>query len=75
MKPTSKKFLKILGTRVKELRKSQKISQEQLAYESNLHRIHLLRIENGKLNTSIGNLLAICKALNISLKELFDFEH
>ena len=72
VKNTDKKFLKALGKKIKGLRKSQKISQDQLAYESNMHRTHINRIENGKLDSGISKLRAIAKALNIDLKELVD---
>ena len=74
VKSTDKKFLKALGKKIKELRKAQKISQDQLAYESNMHRTHINRIENGKLDAGISKLRAIAKALNISLKELVDVD-
>lgn len=74
VKSTDKKFLKALGKKIKGLRKAQKISQDQLAYESNMHRTHINRIENGKLDAGISKLRAIAKALNISLKELVDVE-
>src|SRR3989337_2108453 len=63
-----KKFLKALGKRIKGLRKSQKISQDQLAYESKMHRTHINRIENGKLEAGIPKLRAIAKALDVRLK-------
>ena len=74
VKSTDKKFLKALGKKIKGLRKAQKISQDQLAYESNMHRTHINRIENGKLDAGISKLRAIAKALNIGLKELVDVE-
>ena len=74
VKSTDKKFLKALGKKIKGLRKAQKISQDQLAYESNMHRTHINRIENGRLDAGISKLRAIAKALNISLKELVDVE-
>ena len=74
VKSTDKKFLKALGKKIKGLRKAQKISQDQLAYESTMHRTHINRIENGKLDAGISKLRAIAKALNIGLKELVDVE-
>ena len=74
VKSTDKKFLKALGKKIKGLRKAQKISQDQLAYESNMHRTHINRIENGKLDAGISKLRAIAKAMNISLKELIDID-
>ena len=75
MKTADKKFLKALGKRIKELRESQKISQNQLAYESNIHRTHINRIEKGKLDPGITKLLSIANALDLHLKELYNFEY
>ena len=74
VKNADKKFLKVLGKKIQGLRTSQKISQDQLGYESNMHRTHINRIENGKLDAGISKLRAIAKALNINLKELIDVD-
>ena len=68
------KGIKQLGKRIKKLRLEQKISQSQLAFESGISREQLGRIENGKINTSVSNIFAISKALNIELKDIFDFK-
>lgn len=65
------KFLKAFGTRVSELRKKRKLTQEELADLVDLHRTYIGFIEQGKRNPSIGNIYKIAKTLNISLKELF----
>ncbi|MBI4947796.1 MAG: helix-turn-helix transcriptional regulator [Bacteroidetes bacterium] len=76
MKSTpNKKFLKALGKRVKELREKQEISQSQLAFESDIPREQLSRIEIGKHATSVSNILSIANALSIHLKELYDFDY
>ena len=64
----------LLGKRIKELRKYQGLSQEQLAEASNIDMRSLSHIECGDTFPS-RSLLDIAKALNIELKELFDFEH
>lgn len=68
------KSIKLLGKRIKKLRLEQKVSQTQLAFESGISREQLGRIEAGKINTSISNIFAIAKALNIELNEIFDFK-
>lgn len=75
MKTADKKFLKALGNKIKALRKLQNISQDQLAYECEVHRTNINRIEMGRLNTGVLNLLLISKALGVSLNELLDFEY
>lgn len=67
------KAIKLLGKKVRELRKKQKISQSQLAYEANIPRMQVSRIERGEINTSISTVLAIARVLEIQVKELFNF--
>lgn len=65
---------KLLGKRIKELRKAQGISQQQLAELANIDQRNLSHIECGDTFPSRA-LLEISSALNIDLKDLFDFEH
>lgn len=64
---------KRFGDRVRELRKSQQISQEELAYKAGVHRTYLGGIERGERNPSLRNISAIAGALNVTLAELFKF--
>lgn len=65
---------KLIGKRIKELRKAQGISQQQLAELANIDQRNLSHIECGDTFPS-RSLLDLAKALNIELKDLFDFEH
>lgn len=66
-----KEVLTLLGARIKQLRKEHKISQEKLAYASDISFSQLVRIESGKYNTSISSIASICKGLNITLIDFF----
>jgi transcriptional regulator with XRE-family HTH domain len=68
------KGIKQLGKRIKKLRLEQKVTQTQLAFEAGITREQLGRIENGKINTSVSNVFALARALNIDLKDIFDFK-
>jgi transcriptional regulator with XRE-family HTH domain len=63
--------LKLIGLRIKTLRKNQKMSQEQLGFESNLPRMQIARIERGEINMGILSIITICQALNIKLEDFF----
>ncbi len=63
-----------IGLRIRKIRMDQGISQAQLAFETGIPREQVGRIELAKINTSIGNILAICRVLEINPKELFDIE-
>ena len=60
----------LLGNKIKKIRQRKKMSQEKLAFESNLHRTYISDIERGSRNVSIKNIEKIAKALKVSLKEL-----
>lgn len=61
-----------VGLRIKELRIMRNITQEQLAYISELDRTYINSVENGRRNISIVNLEKISKGLRIHLKDFFD---
>jgi transcriptional regulator with XRE-family HTH domain len=72
---TTKADIKLLiGNRVRQLRLARGItSQEKLGERaSDLHRTFIGRVERGETNISIENLLAITKALGVSLSEFFE---
>lgn len=62
-----------VGKRIKQLRAKLKISQEELAFRSNVHRTYIASLERGKRNVSIITLKKIVDALEVSLSEFFDF--
>ncbi len=65
---------KLLGLRIKELRKMKKMSQQVLAEKANIDQRSLSHIECGD-NFPSKSLLDLAKALDISLPDLFDFDH
>ena len=56
---------KLIGLRVRDLRTSLSISQEELAHLSGLDRTYVNSIENGHRNVSIVNITKIARALGI----------
>ena len=63
--------LQELGNRLRELRKSNGLSQEEFANKSGLHRTYIGSVERGERNISFLNLCEIAKTLDISLSEVF----
>ncbi len=61
------------GERIRELRLAMRLSQEQLAFKSGMHRTYLGGIERGERNPSLKNIAAIAKALGVTLSQLFLF--
>lgn len=62
---------KQLGMRVRYLRKTKKMSIEDLALEAEINRNYLSDLERGKRNPTLQVISKIAAALQISLEELF----
>ena len=64
---------KLLGKRIKEVRKLKSYTQEQLAEIINMDITTLSGIESGRHFPSLITLEKIAKALNVELPALFDY--
>ena len=73
-KKVDKTYLISFGKNLKRVREEKKITQSQLAIDCDFDVSVISRIERGVVNTSLSNLKLIANALNVQLKELFDFE-
>lgn len=60
-----------LGGRVRQLRESAGMTQEELARAARIGRITLVRIENGDRSPRYGTLMALAKALGRAPADLF----
>ncbi len=61
---------KKVGMNIRKHRRKKDFSQEQLAFESNLHRAYIGQIERGEKNIGLVNLEKIAKALNVPIGRL-----
>lgn len=67
------KDIRILyGEKLKDFRKKQGLSQEELGFKSSLHRTYISEVERGRRNISIVNIAKIAKALGLKVKEFFE---
>jgi len=62
---------KNLGQRIKELRKENNMTQEDLAFKVEVDRSYMGFVERGEKNPTLSTLDKIAKALKVSLPELF----
>lgn len=67
-----KEILLQFGERIRQLRKSDNLSQEQLAEITGLHRNYIGMVERGERNPSLLNINILAQAFQLSLSELFD---
>ncbi|MBK9387887.1 MAG: helix-turn-helix transcriptional regulator [Planctomycetes bacterium] len=61
-----------LGMRIRAMRSSLKISQEELADRSGLHRTYVGAVERGERNISLDNIVRISNALGITPSKLLE---
>ena len=63
-----------MGEKIKELRESKGMSQYRLAEITGINRSTINRYENGSIQKiSFDNLMKICEALEIDIKEIIKF--
>lgn len=62
-----------VGNRIRFLRSQMELSQEKLALKAGIDRTYLAGIEAGKRNATITSLEKIVNALDITMKDFFDF--
>jgi DNA-binding XRE family transcriptional regulator len=66
------RFTKRLARRIKRLRKSKKMSQEQLAFEAGLNPAYISHLERGVYSPSAFICWKIAQAFKISLTKLVE---
>ena len=69
------KLTKKFGKRLKEIRKRNGLTQEQLANLMDMDTNNISKMELGEHLPKKDNLEKLCVALNIEEKELFEFGH
>lgn len=64
-------ILILFGNKVRTFRKEKGISQEELAFRSDLHRTYIGMIERAEKNVTLKNIEKIANGLGISIQEFF----
>lgn len=68
------KYIKKFGENLKQIRLNKNLSQEVLAFTADIPISQIGRIERGEINTTISTVKVLAEALDISVKELFEFD-
>ncbi|RZK42718.1 MAG: XRE family transcriptional regulator [Pedobacter sp.] len=68
----NQELINALGSRIKALRKDKQLSMEKLAELAGIDYRQVSYLEHGKTNATISTLHSICKALDMTLSDLFD---
>lgn len=64
-------YLKKLGHKIKKVRKTKELTQEELAERSNLTLSYVSKIETGRRNPTILTLIKISEGLGIEIDDFF----
>ena len=73
MQEQNKNEYKLLGLNIAYYRKARGFSQSELAEKINISRTHMSRIETAECAVSLDVIFDICRILNTSVKDIFDF--
>ena len=65
---------KIVGENIKIARKAKGLTQSQVAQTLNMTQQQYSRFENGIYELNYSQIIAICKLLDTTPNELFDYE-
>ncbi|KOY13061.1 helix-turn-helix domain-containing protein [Paenibacillus xylanivorans] len=68
-----KEVLKLVGARIRALRKERGYSQESLGEKGGFHFSYIGQIERGEKNVSLVNLAKIAESLDVNLVQLFAY--
>ncbi|MBE7633170.1 helix-turn-helix domain-containing protein [Tenacibaculum finnmarkense genomovar ulcerans] len=72
---TDKEKLQLtVGKRIKEIRESKNIAQQDLAAACNFEKSNMARLESGKTNPTLYTLQKIAKNLDVKLSFLIDID-
>lgn len=62
---------KIVGKRIKQYRKKEGLSQEELAFKASLHTTYIGQLERGEKNATLKSIEKISSSLKIPLEVIF----
>lgn len=63
-----------MDNKIKDLRKTNNVTQEDLAFAVGVTRQTIISLENGKYNASLQLAHKIAKYFNLAIEEIFIFE-
>lgn len=68
----SKVWLREIGAMLRDTRKRQRLTQEQVANSAGVYRSFISRIESGEYDLKVSTLYKLCKALGVSVTLIGD---
>jgi transcriptional regulator with XRE-family HTH domain len=68
-------YLKALGKHIRKIRTQKELSQEELSDKIGTSPSQIGRIERGVINPTVSTLKVLAEALEVSMQDLFLFDH
>ncbi len=68
-----KELFVAVGKKITKFRKDKGYTVQKLADECDMEKSNLIPIEKGRINTTLSTLNKLSKALNVELREFFEF--
>ncbi|MBB6454628.1 transcriptional regulator with XRE-family HTH domain [Salirhabdus euzebyi] len=68
-----KQLSKIIGERIRMMRKAKRLSQEELAHKAGLHPTYIGQLERGEKNATIESVSKVANGLQVNLEEIVRF--
>ena len=66
---------KVFGERLRELRKREGFSQEELSSKAGLDRTYVGKIERGEKSPSLETIERLANSLDLDMRDLFNFNN
>lgn len=66
-------ILKLVGSKIRDIRKEKGISQETLGEQAGFHYSYIGGVERGERNISLENLDKLAESLGVHASELFNY--
>jgi transcriptional regulator with XRE-family HTH domain len=63
----------MFGKQIRRLREQRGLSQDNLGIDAEISFNQVGRIERGEVNTTLGTIIRLAKALKVEVKDLFDY--
>ena len=70
---TDKELLEKIGLKIATRRRELNLTQEDLAYTADIDRTYIGYVENGKQNITVSMLNKFAKALQLEIKDFFQW--
>ena len=69
----SAEYLVLIGNNISEIRKKNGLTSKELGLRCDIEKSNLINIEKGRINVTANTLLKLANALEVNVKEFFEF--